>query len=705
LKSLLAKNRLLSLVGPGGIGKTRLATQLAAEVQDAYRDGVWFADLVPLSDDALVAGSVAQTLSVPQASGKALVEGIARHCKGRRLLLILDNCEHVLDAAATLVDSVLRFAPDPTIIATSREPLQVEGEQVYRLSSLSVPDPAAELPDLRRSEAVLLFVDRAQHRVADFALTPDRGPAVGELCRRLDGIPLALELAAARLDSLSVEDIGARLQDRFGLLAQGIRTPDLRHRTLWATFDWSHDLLSEAERKVLRRIAVFAGGFTIDGAAAVATDAAIDAPAIAGIVSRLVMHSLVVADTREGHTRFSFLETIRAYSLEMLERAGETKATCRRHAAYVRDRFEQAANEFLRIGDMEWRARYVPDIADVRAGLDWSLAAGGDTSLAVALTGASGPLWTKLSLYGEGLRRLTAAVEQVPAEAAKADEARLWLWFGLLARHANPARSLAAYERAVDLYRRCRRPLDLGISLTRLAHALAGVGRLDHATAALAEAIPLLEADRLPKALAVYSGAAGYLEAMKGDAGGALRHYEKAAALFREAQDEPSAIETLGNLADLQWQLGDLQGAEMCLRQFVAMRRRPYARRSRLANTFALLAGVLSDRGDLDGALAAAQESVSLMEQDDGDDAWNVMDYFALRAARAGKTENAARMAGYADACFTAKQASREPNEARTRAALAILLRERLASAKLEALVGEGARLTEREACRLAVES
>jgi predicted ATPase len=703
LKNLLSKNRLLSLVGPGGIGKTRLAIQLAAEVQDAYRDGVWFADLVPISDAALVGTAVGQTLSVPQASGKGLIEAIARHCRGRRLLLILDNCEHVLDAAATLIDRVLRFAPDPTVIATSREPLRVEGEQVYRLSSLSLPDATAELAEVRRSEAVLLFVDRAQHQVADFALTPDRGPVVGELCRRLDGIPLALELAAARLDALSVEDIRSRLQDRFRLLTQGSRVPDLRHQTLQAAFDWSHDLLPEAERTVLRRIAVFAGGCTIDGAAAVASDGAIDAKAITGIVSNLVVRSLVIAVTKEGRTRFGFLETMRAYSLEMLERAGETEVTRSRHAAYMRDRFEQAANEFLRISDLEWRARYVPDIANVRAALDWSLASGGDSSIAVALAGASGPLWTKLSLYGEGLQHLTAALEQLPVSTAMAEEARLWLWFGLLVRHANPAQSFAAYERAVDLYRMCDRPRDLGISLARLAHALVNLGRLGRARTALAEALPLLEADPLPKALGIYSGAAGYLELMRGDPTGALKHFENASAQFREAQDEPNVVETLANLADIQWQLGDLHGAEMSLREYIAMRSRPSVRRSRLANVFALLAGVLSDRGELAGALEAAQESVRLMEQDAGNDAWNVMDFFALRAARAGELESAARIAGYADACFTAKQVSREPNEARTRAALEALLRERLTPAKLEDLLAEGASLTEREACRLAV--
>jgi tetratricopeptide (TPR) repeat protein len=523
------------------------------------------------------------------------------------------------------------------------------------------------------------------------------------LCRRLDGIPLALELAAARLDSLSVEDINARVRDRFRLLTQGIRTPDLRHRTLRATFDWSHDLLSEAERTVLRRIAVFAGGFTIDGAAAVSTDAAIDAHAIADIVSHLVAHSLVTAETKES-TRFGFLETMRAYSLELLDRAGETEATHRRHAAYMRDRFEQAANDFLRVGDVDWRARYVLDIDNVRAALDWSLATGGDQAIAVALAGASGPLWTKLSLYGEGLQRLSAAVARLPVEVQIADKARLWLWFGLLVRHANPSESLAAYERAVDLYRQCDRALDLGVSLARLAHALVNMGRFERAAAALAEALPLLERHRLPKALALYLGAAGYLKLMTGDTAGALSDFQRVSGLFREAQDELNVAETLKNVADIKWTLGDLEGAEASLREYIAMRKSS-VRRSRLGAAFAQLAGVLTERGDLEAALDAIRESVSLKEQDAANDAWNVMDFFALHAARAGNVENAARIAGYTDACFAAKQATREPTGARARAALQALVCERLSQAKLEGLLAEGALLTEHDACRLAVEN
>ena len=703
LKTLLATNRLLTLVGPGGIGKTRLAMQLGAEVQDAYRHGIWFADLVPLADAALVPSAVSQALSAPPISGKSPAEAVACHCKGRRLLLMLDNCEHVLDAAAALVDAVLRFSPDPTIVATSREPLRVEGEQVYRLSSLSLPDAVSDLATLRRAESVLLFVDRAQHQLADFALTADCGPAVGKLCRHLDGIPLALELAAARLDSLSVEDINTAVQDRFRLLTQGSRTPDPRHRTLRATFDWSHDLLSEAERAVLRRIAVFAGGFTIDAAVAVACDAAIDAQAIADIVSRLVAHSLVVAETKQS-TRFGFLETMRAYSLEMLERAGETQATHHRQVAYMRDRFEQAANDFLRVGDVEWRARYVLDIDNVRAALDWSLASGGDPSIAVALAGASGPLWTKLSLYGEGLQRLSAAVARLPVKMEIADQARLWLWFGLLVRHANPTESLAAYERAVDLYRQCNRPLDLGVSLARLAHALVNLGQFERAAAALAEALPVLERHGLPKPLALYFGAAGYLKLMKGDAAGALSDFERVSGLFREAQDELNVAETLKNVADIKWTLGDLEGAEASLREYIAMRG-SLVRRDRLGNAFAQLAGVLTERGELEAALDAMRESVSLIEQDAGNNAWNFIDFFALRAARAGSVENAARIAAYADACFAAKQATREPNQARARAALQALLCERLPPATIEGLLGEGARLTEHEACRLALQN
>ncbi len=253
----------------GGIGKTRLALQVAAEVVDAYRDGVWFVELAPLADRCWCRRGGASARR-QETAGQPLADTLCAYLKGRQLLLMLDNCEHLLDACARWSTRCCASRADTTIIATSREPLQVAGEQTYPLQPLSLPDPSANAEAIGRSEAVQLFVERARRQQPDFELTPARAPAIAELCIHLDGIPLALELAAARVRSLSIEQINARLDDRFRLLTGGNRTALPRQQTLRATLDWSYDLLAGDERVVLRRLAVFPGSFTLEAAAAVA---------------------------------------------------------------------------------------------------------------------------------------------------------------------------------------------------------------------------------------------------------------------------------------------------------------------------------------------------------------------------------------------------------------------------------------------------
>ncbi len=702
LKRLLAKNRLLTLVGAGGIGKTRLALQLAAEVKDAYRDAVWFIDFAPLDDPELVPNVAAQTLGVQQSAGKPLVEALCRHVFGQRLLLIFDNCEHVLDASARLAEAMLRGAPEPTIIATSREPLRIGGEQIYRLSTLSLPDSSANMESIRQSDSVMLFVDRAQHQRPEFALTAALTPAVAQLCIRLDGIPFALELAAALVHTHSIEEINARLDDRFNLLMDGSRTALPRQQTLRATLDWSYGLLSEPERRVLRRVSLFLGGFALGAATAVATDETISESAVAGLLLKLVARSLVVAETNGADTRYRMLETTRAYGREQLGATGETKAMQRRHAQYFRDQFESAVDDWLRLPEAAWRALFLPELDNVRAALEWSLGPGEDTALAVALAGASGPVWTTLSLYGEGAQRIEAAAGRIQPDTSKADRARLSFWLAAVLEESMPARALAAFEQSISLYRELHDSLGLAHSRMRQARVLIKMGRFESAAAALADG-PALESAGLPRLLGVYFANVGYLKVTTGDPASARTHMERASLFFREAGMETAEYVMLGALADVTWVLGDLAAAEASFRESIAMvRKSPTSRKRTLGTALANLAGVLTERGNIVAALEAAREALPLLSGVGR--AWRFMDHLALRAALAGKIVSAAQIVGFADSTAVINGAAREPNEARAHTRVYALLRERLDPVELERLLANGAKMTEDEACRMALE-
>ena len=700
LKALLAKNRLLSLVGPGGIGKTRLAMQLAAEVRDAYPDGIWFADLVPLADPAWVANGVARALNAQQGSGND--EAVARHCKGRHLLLILDNCEHVLEASARLTDSVLRFAPEPTVLVTSREPLRTEGEQVYRLSSLSLPDPASTLDSMCRSEAVQLFVDRAQHRLPDFAMTTERAPAVAELCRSLDGIPLALELAAARLDSLSLEEINKRLHDRFRLLTGGLRTADPRHRTLRATLDWSYDLLSELQRTLLRRLGVFAGDFSPEAAFAVASDATIDEPGSTDALSQLVVRSLVLRNASPSAARYRLLETTHVYALEKLAASGETSATRRRHAEYFRGRFESASADWFRMSDADWYVTYLPELDNVRQALDWALHAEGDAAIGISLAAHSRSMWTALGLHQEGRRWLEVALSRVESQTSQADLARLRLSLGVLLEQLGPAESIVHLEQAIGLYRELGDTFALGFALTLIIRSLVNAGRVGECSRFLAEAAPLVQRSGLPKLLGFYYGASAWVKSATGDMAGARSDVERALELCKQCGAEYVAPAT--HLGDLAWAMEDLDAAASAFGEVVAMMRRStISRKPALGYALANLAGVLAERGDLGAAMAAAHEGLPLLAEVGGF-AWRFMDHFAWCAALARKFSNAARLVGFADSAHASRKTVRQPNERRARDRLEALLHAELTVDGFERLRAEGAKMSEDDACRLVLE-
>ena len=305
LREALGATRLLTLLGAGGIGKTRLSLQVAAEVLDDYPDGVWFVELAPLNDERLVPQAVASVLGVKEEAGRPVTEALVRHVADRRLLLVLDNCEHLVQACAALAEQLLKSGPQLRILASSREPLRVSGEASFPVPTLAVPasqDPVA-VETLRQYPAVRLFVDRATAVLPAFGLTDHNAPAVAEICRRLDGIPLAIELAAARVRALSVENIAARLNDRFDLLTGGNRTALPRQQTLRALVDWSYDLLAEKERVLFRRLAVFAGGWTLEAAEAVCSGGDVGEGEVLDLLANLVDRSVVDLGSRSGPLR------------------------------------------------------------------------------------------------------------------------------------------------------------------------------------------------------------------------------------------------------------------------------------------------------------------------------------------------------------------------------------------------------------------
>src|SRR5215472_10537990 len=412
--SLMADHRLVTLTGTGGIGKTRLGLEVARQLLPQFADGVWIAELASLSDPALVPIAVATAFGLELISGVVSPDRIAAALGTKQIMLVLDNCEHVIDVAAEMVEALLRANPTARVIATSREPLRAESEHLYRVSPLAVPaEHMQALEDLLRHGAVALFVARAQEADPHFAPDWQTAAAIVAISRRLDGIPLALELAAARASTLGIQELVSRLDDCFSLLTEGRRTALRRHQTLRAALDWSYELLPASERVVLRRLSIFAGGFTLTGASAVVASAEIPAAGVVGGLSNLVTKSLIVADVGGAAAHYRLLETTRAYAREKLADAGELEETARKHAEYYRDLCGHAEAEWQTRPAAEWQADYGTQIDNVRAALDWAFSPRGDASIGVALTAAAVALWCQLSMLDECRRRVEQGLSHV----------------------------------------------------------------------------------------------------------------------------------------------------------------------------------------------------------------------------------------------------------------------------------------------------
>ena len=482
VRRTLSADRLVTLIGAGGVGKTRLAIQVAGQMAGDFDAGVWYVDLAPIADPSLVPVAMAGALGLPEQPGHSTTETLIRFVAGRRMLVVLDNCEHLLDAVAELATAVLSACSRLTLLATSREPLGVDGEVVWRVPSLSVDD-----------EAVELFADRARRARSDFTMTDDDLNAVREICRRLDGMPLAIELAAARARALSLQEIAGSLNDRFRLLTGGRRMAVRRQQTLHASVDWSHNLLTEPEQALFRRLAPFMGGFDLSAARAVAGGTEVERFQVLDQLTLLVDKSLVVADGTGGRMRYRLLETMRQYALEKLGESGEADTVRARH----RDHYTALAGELdapAATGHQQRVEQTEIEIDNLRAAFAWSRESL-DVELALQLASSLQPLWLTRGRLREGLSWLDEALgdrdtvdrEVAPAVLARtlADAALIDGWIGVPERREQATEALAI-----------ARSLDETYLLVRALTACCGTGAFSPEEAAtyFAEAIGLARA-------------------------------------------------------------------------------------------------------------------------------------------------------------------------------------------------------------------
>jgi predicted ATPase/DNA-binding CsgD family transcriptional regulator len=504
VKALLTKSRLVTIVGAGGVGKTRVALHVGAQLRDAFEYGAWFVDLAKVSGEDSVVPEIASAFEITSQGFSALLDRVLAHMKNKRLLLILDNCEHVVGEAARVAGSVLTACPQVTILATSREaPLGVGGEQVYPLPPLDVP-PAAAGPGAEnalRFSAVALFVERARAVDAHFAFTDDNASDVAEICRRLDGIALAVELAAARVTTLSVHQLLERLREQFQYLKGVDRSAHPRHQTMRATLDWSYEWLSEAERAMFRRLAIFQGGFMIEAVPAAWDLELLDELSVLENLSSLVNKSLVAVKVGAQSQRYRLLEPLRQYGLERLKEHQEFDATARRHAQYFAEFARQAADSWNKTPDLIWLGNIEAELDNIRAALEWSLSQSNDPVLGAQIAARLGNFWFSRD-YHEGLRWLELAQRSVtyegyPALSVEVAVARMRSYM-----MADIPATLRAVEEAQPYARSLSDEVLLRRTLLFYGLALLALNRLDEAEITAKECVERSERSHDPYRLA-----------------------------------------------------------------------------------------------------------------------------------------------------------------------------------------------------------
>ncbi|MBW3587955.1 MAG: tetratricopeptide repeat protein [Actinobacteria bacterium] len=559
IRKLISTSRLVTLTGAAGCGKTRLAVQVAANLSDEFDDGVWFVNLAAVTDPALVPHSTAAALSVQEEPRRAIVETLIDHMRDRRMLLIFDNCEHLLAACTELAAVLLKSCVELVIVATSREPLGVEGETSWRVPSLAIPNLESQgSPDeLINYEGTRLFMERAVAVASDFRADSDEVLAISQICRRLDGIPLAIELAAAHVDVLTCEQIASRLDDQFRILTGGARTALERQQTMRAAVEWSYELLTDSERLVLDRLSVFVGGFSLEAAEEVCADETVEAFDVFRLLSSLVRKSLVISERRPHAVRYRLLETIKQYARDRLRESGEGAEVRARHRDWFLELAERAEPELTEGGrQVTWMALLEEEHDNLRAALEWC-ADDEDPGPMARLSSALHWFWYVRGYAGEGRRWFKRALErreQLPTELmAKAlHSAGLLAWV-----HHDHRAALPLLNESLSIRRELDDKRGIAQTLGTLGNVHSSLGDNESAAALWQESLEIRRRINDKRGAAAVLANLAVLTAGKGNYEDALKSYEESVALNREVGDRHNEALSLFNIGGIWDAQGD----------------------------------------------------------------------------------------------------------------------------------------------------
>lgn len=703
LLALLREHALVTVTGGPGIGKTRLAESAAAAWADATGLAVWWVELAPLGDPALVAQAVAQAVGSAPGAGRDALETVSEALAGQAALLVLDNAEHVLDGVLAFQQALAARRSALRWLFTSQETLRVPHEQVLRLDPLALPEVGSEAG--LSAGSVELFLARVQAADPRFAVRPEQTEAVCDICRQLDGIPLALELAAARVPLLGIEGVRTRLGDRFKLLSAGSRAVLRRHQTLRAALDWSHGLLSEPEQRVFRRLGVFVGGFTLESAQRVVEDDTLDGwdviEHIGSLVDRSLLSTTAIGTDAAAAPRCQLLESTRLFALEQLAAAGETDRTLQRHA--------QALHALLAIGTplvREWfdkgrrRAEVAAEVPNLRAATDWTAAGGGDAVVAIELHGPLLAAFTAAGLRPEAAQRMQALAARIGPDVPPRVQAQFWKSVALASGGRADRFCLHAAHQAVALWREFDAPRPLLDALTLQIGLRARMGDLDGLEALIEEGRGLLRPEFPDNLRSNFHWAQHRWWLALGRADEALRCALDQAAVIGARADAFEQVLLGGNAAWCELAAGDAASAERRARTAVQVLRERANTGNHLGYPLQVLAEAVLAQGRFDEGLALAREAQPRLAAD-GDDVV-LLEPLALAAAHRGRSVAAAQVCGHVDAAFAASGQQRWPYEAARRASIDRLVAAALGGDGLHEQQAAGARLSRGQAWALA---